>query len=109
MESSDEASTWRTKLEPMNPAAPVTNSFIGLGCPSLDVDLAVVADHETQRPGTNPGAAHDRLPSDEAVLQTGDVEDTAVRHHHGVFDLTVDDLALLPDRAERADEAVDHT
>src|SRR5688500_14826544 len=89
----------------MNPAAPVTNSFIW--GPSLDVDLAVVADHQAQGPRPGTRAADDRLPADEAVLEPGDVEDTAVGHDDGVLDLAVDDFTVLADRAERPDEAVD--
>src|SRR6187431_2803629 len=92
----------------MNPAAPVTNSFMLLPSGSFDVDLAVVADHQADGAGLGLRAGHDRVAADEAVLEARDVDDLAVLHHDGVLDFRVLDDAAGADRAERADETVDH-
>src|SRR6187431_1891434 len=99
----------------MNPAAPVTNSFIPVPLPagslldsSLDVDLTMIADHQAHRPRLALRARHHRIAPDQAVFQAGDVDDLAVLHDHRVFDLGMADLASRTDGAERADEAVDH-
>src|SRR3954471_12030560 len=73
---------------------------------SLDVDLAMVADHQAQRTRSEVRTADDRLLADEAVLESLDVDDLAAFHDHRVLDLAVDDLAPVADGRERADEAV---
>jgi hypothetical protein len=75
----------------------------------LDVDLTVVADHQTQGARSDLGARHHDVLADEAVLEAGDVADDAAAHDHRVLDLAVDDDAVVAHGGERADEAVlDH-
>ena len=60
----------------------------------LQVDLAVVADHQPGRPGPRPRAHDLDLPADQRVLEAGDVDDAAVLEDDRVLDLGVDDLAV---------------
>src|SRR5215218_7627483 len=94
----------------MNPAPPVTSclmSHLVRSARSLDVDLAMVPDHQPQRPRAHVGAADDGLAADQAVLEARDVEHPRLLHHDRVLDLAVADLAVGTDRGERTDEAVD--
>src|SRR5207342_974207 len=68
---------------------------------SFNVDLAVIADHEPQRPRASLRSGDSRLPSDQRVLKSGDVGDDTVCHDDGVLDLRVRDLTSLPDGGER--------
>src|SRR5512141_3172257 len=76
------------------------------GAGSFDVDLAVIADHQAQRPWAQVRAADDGLAADQAVFETRDVDHLAALHDDGVLDFAVGDLTAVTDRRERADEAV---
>src|SRR3954471_14804833 len=48
---------------------------------SFDVDLAMVADHQAQRPRAGLGSGHDRFLADQGVLEARDVDDPRPVHH----------------------------
>src|SRR5215203_2589071 len=58
-------------------------------CLLLDVDLAVIADHQAQRSRLDLRALHHCFPADQAVLQPLDLDDPARVHDHRVLDLAV--------------------
>src|SRR5688572_16353422 len=74
---------------------------------SLDVDLAVVADHQPQRARPLRRSLDDGFVADEAVLEPRDLQHLRVVHHHRVLDLAVHHLTAVADCRERTDEAVD--
>src|SRR3954470_5776024 len=79
------------------------------GSVSFDVDLAVVADHQSERAWPQARPADHCFLADQAVLQPLDVDDPAAFHDHRVLDFAVDDLTAITDGRERPDEAVGHS
>src|ERR1700730_11313312 len=97
----------RTKLDPMNPAPPVTRSFMqseGIGWlhpngrglvqrrrrtyfgRSGHVDLAVIADHQPGRPRPPLAAGDLDMAAQEGVLEPADLGHRGVSQHDRVLD-----------------------
>src|SRR6476659_10387778 len=100
-------SPWIDGSTTHTPAILSLSLTVGMCSPvSLDVDLAMVADHQAQGSGPQARPADHCLLADEAVLEPLDVDDPTAFHDHRVLDLAVDDLAAVADGRERTDEAV---
>src|SRR6478672_3266095 len=69
-------------------------------------DLAVVAQHEPQRPGGDGRGGYLDLLADQRVLDPADPADDGVLEHDRVLDLGGGDPAAVVDRGERADVRV---
>src|SRR5262249_20950900 len=88
------------------PATTSLSLTFGMQPVLFDGDLAMLADHPSQRPRPRLRPDDLHLAADEAVLDAGDVDDATAVHHDAVLDLAVEDLAAGSDGGERTDEAV---
>src|SRR3954453_3148626 len=88
----------------MKPAPPVMNCFTLW---SLQVDRAVIAEHQARRTRALLRTSDIHVPPDERVGEPRNSHDATVLEHDRMLDLGVDDLAVAGDRGERADVRID--
>src|SRR3954453_18750071 len=88
----------------MKPAPPVMNCFTLW---SLQVDRAVIAEHQARRTRALLRTSDIHVPPDEGVGEPRNSHDATVLEHDRMLDLGVDDLAVAGNPGERADVVID--
>src|ERR687897_3788265 len=105
------ASPWMSGSTTTAPSMTSDGRMVATSAPraekrSVQFDDGMVAEHQPQRPRPAIRPGHLDVAADEAVGETGHVDDAATGQHHRVLELGVDDLAVGGHGAERAHVAV---